>query len=191
MFMRNALTEITKTLSETILIVALVVFLFMGSVRTALVPLVAMPVSLIGAALFMFAFGFSLNLLTLQIGHGLAATSPVLAAFMGGLAAGCAAGGRLTASMDPRRALRLYGMLELAIGVLALVLPFELAALGQRLLVGRSSKGASRSTRTSPGRPSTRSAMMLRWISSVPAAMREPGEDRSDSWNAARIGAQS
>jgi multidrug efflux pump len=47
MFMRNALTEITKTLSETILIVALVVFLFMGSVRTALVPLVAMPVSLI------------------------------------------------------------------------------------------------------------------------------------------------
>jgi multidrug efflux pump len=65
MFMRNALTEISKTLSETILIVALVVFLFMGSIRTALVPLVAMPVSLIGAATFMFAFGFSLNLLTL------------------------------------------------------------------------------------------------------------------------------
>ena len=65
MFMRNALTEISKTLSETILIVALVVFLFMGSVRTALVPLVAMPVSLVGAAIFMFAFGFSLNLLTL------------------------------------------------------------------------------------------------------------------------------
>lgn len=65
MFIRNALTEITKTLSETILIVAVVVFLFMGSVRTALVPLVAMPVSLIGAALFMVAFGFSLNLLTL------------------------------------------------------------------------------------------------------------------------------
>ncbi len=65
MFMRNALTEITKTLSETILIVAIVVFLFMGSVRTALVPLVAMPVSLVGAAIFMFAFGFSLNLLTL------------------------------------------------------------------------------------------------------------------------------
>ena len=65
MFMRSALTEITKTLSETILIVAIVVFLFMGSVRTALVPLVAMPVSLVGAAVFMFAFGFSLNLLTL------------------------------------------------------------------------------------------------------------------------------
>ena len=65
MFIRNALTEISKTLSETILIVALVVFLFMGSIRTALVPLVAMPVSLIGAALFLAAFGFSLNLLTL------------------------------------------------------------------------------------------------------------------------------
>jgi multidrug efflux pump len=65
MFMRNALAEITKTLAETVLIVAVVVFLFMGSVRTALVPLVAMPVSLIGAAIFMFAFGFSLNLLTL------------------------------------------------------------------------------------------------------------------------------
>jgi len=65
MFMESALKEITKTLGETILIVALVVFLFMGSMRTALVPLVAMPVSLIGAAIFMLAFGFSLNLLTI------------------------------------------------------------------------------------------------------------------------------
>src|SRR5512145_66706 len=65
MFMRDALEEITKTLGETISIVALVVFLFMGSVRTALVPLVAMPVSLVGAAVFMLAFGFSLNLLTI------------------------------------------------------------------------------------------------------------------------------
>jgi len=64
-FMEDALTEITKTLGETILIVGLVVFLFMGSVRTAMVPLVAMPVSLIGAAIFMYLFGFSLNLLTI------------------------------------------------------------------------------------------------------------------------------
>jgi len=64
-FMEDALTEITKTLTETILIVGLVVFLFMGSVRTALVPLVAMPVSLIGSAAVMYAFGFSLNLLTI------------------------------------------------------------------------------------------------------------------------------
>ncbi|HEX6020404.1 MAG TPA: efflux RND transporter permease subunit, partial [Solirubrobacter sp.] len=55
----------TKTLSETIMIVGVVVFLFMGSVRTALVPLLAMPVSLIGAAIVMYAFGFSLNLLTM------------------------------------------------------------------------------------------------------------------------------
>ncbi|MGH2968634.1 MAG: efflux RND transporter permease subunit, partial [Solirubrobacteraceae bacterium] len=65
MFMRDALEEITITLGETIAIVAFVVFLFMGSVRTALVPLVAMPVSLIGAAIVMIAFGFSLNLLTI------------------------------------------------------------------------------------------------------------------------------
>ncbi|MGH7720770.1 MAG: efflux RND transporter permease subunit, partial [Gemmatimonadaceae bacterium] len=64
-FMEDALKEITKTLTETILIVGVVVFLFMGSVRTALVPLVAMPISLVGAAIVMYAFGFSLNLLTI------------------------------------------------------------------------------------------------------------------------------
>src|SRR5512134_1606441 len=65
MFMRSALKEISKTLVETVLIVALVVFLFLGSVRTAIVPLVAMPVSLVGAAIVMYAMGFSLNLLTI------------------------------------------------------------------------------------------------------------------------------
>ena len=64
-FMSDALAEISKTLAETILIVALVVFLFMGSVRTALVPLVAMPVSLVGASIVMLLLGFSLNLLTI------------------------------------------------------------------------------------------------------------------------------
>src|SRR5437870_1266865 len=64
-FMQDALREITKTLMETILIVGIVVFLFLGSIRTALVPLVAMPVSLIGAGVVMTAFGFSLNLLTI------------------------------------------------------------------------------------------------------------------------------
>src|SRR5687767_11448486 len=65
MFMEDALKEITKTLAETVLIVGLVVFLFMGSVRSALVPLVAMPISLVGSAIVMYAFGFSLNLLTI------------------------------------------------------------------------------------------------------------------------------
>jgi multidrug efflux pump len=65
MFMEEALKEIAKTLSETIAIVAFVVFLFMGSLRTALVPLVAIPVSLVGAGIVMYALGFSLNLLTI------------------------------------------------------------------------------------------------------------------------------
>ena len=64
-FMEDALKEISKTLTETILIVGVVVFLFMGSLRTALVPLVAMPISLVGAGIVMAAFGFSLNLLTI------------------------------------------------------------------------------------------------------------------------------
>ncbi|MFA9480462.1 efflux RND transporter permease subunit [Phycisphaerales bacterium AB-hyl4] len=64
-FMEDALREITITLAETILIVGLVVFLFLGSIRTALVPLIAMPVSLIGAGIAMYAFGFSLNLLSM------------------------------------------------------------------------------------------------------------------------------
>lgn len=64
-YMSNALKEISKTLVETILIVGVIVFLFMGSIRTMIVPLLAMPVSLIGACIFMLAFGFSLNLLTI------------------------------------------------------------------------------------------------------------------------------
>ncbi len=64
-YMRNALSEITKTLLETVLIVSIVVFLFMGSFRTVLVPLMAMPISLVGACIFMVALGFSLNLLTI------------------------------------------------------------------------------------------------------------------------------
>ncbi len=64
-YMDHAIKEITTTLMETIGIVALVVFLFMGSLRTVLVPLMAMPVSLIGACIAMLLFGFSLNLLTI------------------------------------------------------------------------------------------------------------------------------
>ncbi|MCC6661870.1 MAG: efflux RND transporter permease subunit [Phycisphaerales bacterium] len=64
-YMDHAIKEITQTLMETIAIVSLVVFLFMGSLRTVLVPLMAMPVSLIGACIAMLLFGFSLNLLTI------------------------------------------------------------------------------------------------------------------------------
>ncbi len=64
-YMDHAIKEITHTLIETIAIVSLVVFLFMGSLRTVLVPLMAMPVSLVGSCIAMLLFGFSLNLLTI------------------------------------------------------------------------------------------------------------------------------
>ena len=65
LYTRDALKEIGKTLAETILIVGVVVILFLGSFRTALVPLVAIPISLLGAVAAMAALGFSLNLLTI------------------------------------------------------------------------------------------------------------------------------
>jgi multidrug efflux pump len=64
-YIDDALKEIVKTLSETLLIVAVVIFLFMGSFRSVLIPLVAMPLSLVGALGIMLAFGFTINLLTL------------------------------------------------------------------------------------------------------------------------------
>lgn len=64
-YMRNALKEIFITLAETVLLVGIVVLLFMGSIRTALVPLVTIPISLLGAMVVMTIMGFSLNLLTI------------------------------------------------------------------------------------------------------------------------------
>ncbi len=64
-YMEHAIQDIIHTLMETIGIVALVVFLFMGSIRSVMVPLIAMPISLIGACLAMMVMGFSLNLLTI------------------------------------------------------------------------------------------------------------------------------
>ncbi len=64
-YIDNAIKEVRKTLLETIGIVIIVIFLFLASLRTVLVPLVAIPVSLIGAVFLMQVFGFSLNLLTL------------------------------------------------------------------------------------------------------------------------------
>ena len=69
------------------------------------------------------------RLLTLQMGHGVAAVSTVLAAFMGGLAVGAAVAGRKGGRLAPERALTVYAGLELAIGVLALLLPFALTAV--------------------------------------------------------------
>jgi len=63
-YMRNALKEIFITLAETVLLVGLVVVALMGSFRTALVPLITIPISLLGAVAAMAVMGFSLNLLT-------------------------------------------------------------------------------------------------------------------------------
>ncbi|NNC98644.1 MAG: efflux RND transporter permease subunit [Gammaproteobacteria bacterium] len=64
LYMRSALKEIFITLAETILLVGLVVLAMMGSIRTAMVPLITIPVSLLGAVAAMTLMGFSLNLLT-------------------------------------------------------------------------------------------------------------------------------
>ena len=64
-YVSDAIHEVTVTLSETLLIVVIVIFLFLGSVRSGLVPVMAIPVSLIGGIFLMQTFGFTLNLLTL------------------------------------------------------------------------------------------------------------------------------
>lgn len=64
-YIEDALHEVTHTMVETLVIVIIVIFLFLGSLRSVLVPVVAIPVSLIGAVFLMQAFGFTVNLLTL------------------------------------------------------------------------------------------------------------------------------
>lgn len=64
-YIDDALNEILVTLMETLLIVMIVIFLFLGSFRSVLVPIVAMPLSLIGAMFLMLVMGFTINLLTL------------------------------------------------------------------------------------------------------------------------------
>jgi multidrug efflux pump len=64
-YIDNAIHEVVKTLSETLLIVVCIIYLFLGSIRSALIPVVAIPLSLIGAVFLMQVFGFTINLLTL------------------------------------------------------------------------------------------------------------------------------
>jgi multidrug efflux pump len=64
-YIDDALKEIVKTLLETLLIVSVVIFLFMGSFRSVMIPVIAMPLSLIGALFIMLVLGFTVNLLTL------------------------------------------------------------------------------------------------------------------------------
>ena len=64
-YITDAIREVLKTLAETLLIVVVVIFLFLGSVRAVLVPVVAIPLSILGAIFLMQAAGFTVNLLTL------------------------------------------------------------------------------------------------------------------------------
>jgi len=64
-YIQDAITEVLSTLTETLLIVIVVIFLFLGSWRSILIPIVAIPISLIGAVFLMLVAGFTINLLTL------------------------------------------------------------------------------------------------------------------------------
>jgi hydrophobe/amphiphile efflux-1 (HAE1) family protein len=62
---RQALVEVLETLIEAAAIVVLVIFLFLGSLRVVAIPLVAIPLSLVGVLFLIWLLGFSINLLTL------------------------------------------------------------------------------------------------------------------------------
>ncbi len=64
-FIRDSIDEVFSTLAEAVLIVLFVIFLSLGSIRAAIVPAVAVPLSLVGGAFLMLLMGFSINLLTL------------------------------------------------------------------------------------------------------------------------------
>jgi multidrug efflux pump len=64
-FIRSSIDEVIKTLIQALVIVSIVIFLFLGSVRAVAIPLIAMPLSLIGAFFGMLVLGYSINLLTL------------------------------------------------------------------------------------------------------------------------------
>ena len=64
-FIYASIVDVVRTLIETLLIVTVVIFLFLGSPRASAVPALAMPLSIVGAFIFMLALGYSINLLTL------------------------------------------------------------------------------------------------------------------------------
>jgi len=64
-YIEDSINEVVKTLVEAALIVMLVIFLFLGTLRSVIIPIVAIPLSMIGAAAIMLALGYSINLLTL------------------------------------------------------------------------------------------------------------------------------
>ena len=65
-FLFASIHEVIKTLFEAFILVFIVVFIFLQDMRSTLIPLIAVPVSLIGTFFFLMVFGFSINLLTLS-----------------------------------------------------------------------------------------------------------------------------
>src|SRR5947199_10032922 len=63
-YIEDAINEVLHTLTETLIIVVIVIFLFLGSMRSVLIPVVAIPLSLIGAVFLMLVAGFTISLLT-------------------------------------------------------------------------------------------------------------------------------
>ncbi len=64
-FIRASISEVIKTLAEAALIVVVVIFLFLGSLRSTIIPIVTIPLSLIGVMIMLLGLGYSINLLTL------------------------------------------------------------------------------------------------------------------------------
>ncbi len=64
-FVNSSINEVIRSLLEAVLIVTVVIFIFLGSVRSVLIPVIAIPLSLIGTFFMMLALGYSINLLTL------------------------------------------------------------------------------------------------------------------------------
>lgn len=64
-YIQESIDEVISTLVEAVIIVVFVVFLFLGSLRSVIIPIVTVPLCLIGVGLFMLGLGFSINLLTL------------------------------------------------------------------------------------------------------------------------------
>ena len=64
-FIQASIDEVVKTLGEAVLIVIVVVFLFLGAFRSVLIPVITIPLSMIGVLFFMQLMGYSINLLTL------------------------------------------------------------------------------------------------------------------------------
>jgi multidrug efflux pump len=64
-FINTSITEVVKTLMESLVIVTVVIFLFLGSLRAVIIPVIAMPLSLVGTFFVMLVLGYSINLLTL------------------------------------------------------------------------------------------------------------------------------